>query len=116
MKKAGMNLLLAVTAAMTIFLFGFLTGRNSNHYGITISDIPAQTISESADTQMDINNASIYELDTLPGIGPVLAQRIIDYRENNGPFTELEQLINIKGISASRLEEIAPFLTVGGNT
>ena len=116
MKKAGFRLLVSITAAIAAFLFGFLTGRNSNHYDITISDIPAQTISESIDTRMDINKATLNELDTLPGIGPVLAQRIIDYRETNGPFTSLAQLVNVKGISTSRLEEISPFLTIGGNS
>ncbi|MDG5813821.1 helix-hairpin-helix domain-containing protein [Chitinispirillales bacterium ANBcel5] len=56
---------------------------------------------------IDINSASTDQLITLPGIGPVLAQRIIDYRDGTGDFKEKEELIKVKGIGPVRLEQIA---------
>jgi competence protein ComEA len=59
-----------------------------------------------------VNVASAEELETLPGIGEVLAQAIIAYREEHGPFTAVEELEDVSGIGPVTLEEIRDLVTV----
>ena len=61
---------------------------------------------------VNINTASKKELDALPGIGEVLAQRIIDYRSANGPFSTVDELTKVKGIGEKTLEKLKPYATV----
>ncbi len=61
---------------------------------------------------VNINTASAEELETLPGIGPVLAARIIEYRTTQGRIQELEQLVAVSGISARMVEELLPYVTL----
>ena len=61
---------------------------------------------------VNINSASARDLDALPGIGEVLAQRIIDYRNANGPFQSVDDLIKVKGIGEKTLAKIKPYATV----
>ncbi|MEN6521312.1 MAG: helix-hairpin-helix domain-containing protein [Armatimonadota bacterium] len=59
---------------------------------------------------VNINTAGLGELDQLPGIGPVTAQKIIDYRNQIGRFSTIEQLENVKGIGPKKLEQIRPYV------
>lgn len=61
---------------------------------------------------VNVNTAGPAELETLPGIGEVLAQRIIDHREANGPFASVDDLLGVSGIGEVTLEELRPLVTV----
>ena len=61
---------------------------------------------------IDLNVATIKELEELPGVGPVTAQRIIDARQKSGRFRRVEDLLAIRGISMKRLEALRPYVTV----
>jgi len=62
---------------------------------------------------LDINRATREELMTLPGIGPVLAGRIVSYREEKGPFTDISEVKEVNGIGQKRFERIEPWVQVG---
>jgi competence protein ComEA len=66
----------------------------------------------SADNPLDINRATIAQLDTLPGIGPVTAQRIIDYRTKAGRINAVDELKKISGLGGVKFEEIKALLRV----
>lgn len=59
-----------------------------------------------AGATVDINTASIEEFDALPGIGPALAQRIVEYRRQNGPFQKVDDLLAVKGVGPKMLAKI----------
>jgi competence protein ComEA len=61
---------------------------------------------------INLNTATLEELDMLPGIGPVLAQRILDYRAEIGGFLSVEELLEVKGIGEKTLDKILEYITV----
>jgi|WetSurMetagenome_2_1015567.scaffolds.fasta_scaffold163233_2 comEA protein len=66
----------------------------------------------SSQDKVNINTASLTELQTLPGIGPSIARRIVDFRAKNPPFQRIEDLLIIKGINRKLLEKIRPFVII----
>jgi competence protein ComEA len=61
---------------------------------------------------VNINTASASQLETLPGIGPTYAKRIIDYRQSNGGFKSIEEIQNVKGIGPKTFEKLKDLITV----
>jgi competence protein ComEA len=61
---------------------------------------------------LDINRASASEFDSLPGIGPTLAERVVQLRKQKGRFDSVEDLLEVKGIGPSKLGRLRPFAAV----
>ena len=66
----------------------------------------------AAQQLLDINSATAEQLQQLPGIGEKIAERIIKYREENGPFSKIEDLLNVEGIGEKKLEKIKPLIEI----
>lgn len=62
---------------------------------------------------VDVNSADAATLETIPGIGPRLAERIVEFRETNGAFATPDELLDVNGISERLLDEISPYLSFG---
>jgi competence protein ComEA len=81
-----------------------------------VGDTKAESIQNliiAASTHLiNINTASLEELDNLPGINPTTSQNIVDYREQNGPFLTIEDIINVSGIGPSTFDRIKDLITV----
>lgn len=132
MKKQAISLLVAVTLVFAGFTAGYFLGRSHGAGEIQIAvptalhpesalqtEEPQQTqATEETETAVsfpiDLNTADETELTALPGIGPVLAQRILDYRKENGRFQTVEELLNVSGIGEKRLEAIWDLIIIGG--
>ena len=61
---------------------------------------------------IDLNRATLEQLEELPGIGPSIGQAIIDHRDSNGPFRSIDDLLDVRGIGSARLEQLRKLVKV----
>ncbi len=76
------------------------------------SSAQAPAPAANAAAAVNINTATVDQLNALPGIGPKMAQRIVDYRQKNGGFKKVEDLMNIQGIGEKNFLKLKPLVTV----
>ena len=106
-----------VPAAAAVALLCLLLFPVTRHTPVPIGDLPplvirpgaARSISPDA---LDINTATAEELQGLPGIGPVRAQNIVDYRTRNGPFQSPEELAAVEDIGPGTLDAVRDLICV----
>jgi len=77
-----------------------------------VNGVASATNAPSASGVVNINRASVTELDALPGVGPSTAQAIVDYRSANGPFGSPEDLLSVKGIGPAKFEAMRKLVGV----
>jgi competence protein ComEA len=74
---------------------------------------PALAAAKTAPTEkVNLNTATVEQLTTLPGVGPTLAARIVEYREKVGQFGSAQELMNVKGVGEKNFQKIEQWLTV----
>ena len=122
------KVVLVLTFCFLMLVLGYCLGRTSGttviyqreDYGTEVQqtdpaeavEMPAEDTS-SSDEKIDINTADAALLETLPGIGPVLAQRIVDYRQTYGLFRTVDEIKDVSGIGDATFAEIESFIIVG---
>jgi len=81
--------------------------------GLIVSPlVSAQTATKAGD-KVNINTASLEELQKLPRVGPQIAQRILDYRKENGGFKKIEDILKVRGIGEKVFGQLKDLITVG---
>lgn len=128
MKNKVSVLLAVVTALFVGFTLGLFVGRNTGSGTVTLAVSPqmqtapttaataaAETVpEETVSFPVNINTADADTLTALPGIGQVLAERIVAYRRQNGSFRAVEEIMKVEGIGEKKAEAILDLITVGG--
>ncbi len=122
MKTSGVERGALIAAAVFVLVTaGYFLSQQWNRDEYTVQTQALLIQSEQAEQEeqeeqvqelVNINTADAELLETLPGIGPVKAQAIVDDREENGPFTVVEELIRVPGIGEGTLETLLDYITV----
>ena len=117
LKKLFLYLFPALLLCYIVFLAGMYYGRqNPGAVSVSAASQAEVTVADNAmiDGKLNINVITVSQLRYIPGVGEKTAQRIIEYREQNGPFQALEDLDNVEGIGPKTVEQLSAYLCVGG--
>ena len=109
------------------FALGYLLGNGSGETVVAVSTQAPEKVVRNEDPfsgktvefdegLINLNTADRSQLETLPGIGPELAERILAYREENGLFVAKEQIMDVDGIGEVRYEKLEALITIGGTS
>ena len=92
----------------------FVIPRKGEQLATTVPPSGGGLDSEASNTPLlvDLNRATVAELDQLPGVGPSTARAIVDHRTRNGPFASVDDLLAVRGIGPAKLAELKPFVRV----
>ena len=119
MKSKKMPWILLIPA-VCFLLFAILVFVNVFRHRIPLPDswvsgeAEGHTMAPAESLKVELNRATVEELATVPGIGQVLAQRIVDYRQAQGPFSRVEDLEAVSGIGAESVKGLREYLYVEG--
>ena len=110
--------LLCAAVVIVAFTVGFIVGRKTADTRVVVESAPSDMsktdeVVDTADKSLiNINTADSDELSSLPGIGKVISEKIISYREKNGSFKSIGEIMNVEGIGQSIYEQIRELITV----
>lgn len=129
-KTSAVTIMVVVTLLFAAFIGGFALGRGSDTQSVRVSALPAASAATNAAASvnastapspteqsvvsfpLNINTATVEQLQQIPGIGAVLAQRIVDYREEFGLFRSTDELLEVNGIGEKTLAALRPYITI----
>ena len=119
--RRGIYLLITLTLISFAFLAGFFAASNRRGFSLCIPSASVESVAYTAEStantpadRININTPTEEQLQTRPGIGPALAQRILNYRTQNGPFATVAELTKVEGIGSNRLKNLLDYITLGG--
>jgi len=106
-RREVMALIMIISALAVVNSINLVRNERARHGNILIV--------EQGNIEISLNAASPAQLTEVPGIGPVLARRIVEYREQKGGFRTLEELKEIRGIGDNTFQKICPYLELGSS-
>ena len=106
-------LILMLVAVLVLLCYRIFDTLPRTDPGVVVTH--AASAAASQDARIDLNTAGRAALMTLPGIGEVKADAILAYREANGPFASVDDLLRVKGIGPAVLEKLRDYVVIGGN-
>ena len=92
--------------------FDSITALNTFLLGQKLTQEQANELYRHIFVHINLNTATVQQLESLPGVGPATAKRILEYRQKNGSFKKVEELMNIKGIGEKSFLKLKPYVTV----
>ena len=101
-----------MTRTLTVMLLALILGAGVASAQNSSAPPPSSTPAAATQAPVNLNTATLAQLQTLPGVGRVMAERIIEYREQNGGFKRIEDLMNVRGIGEKNFLTLKPLIVV----